>query len=183
MKAIVSTLHLIRSAASTFQTSRSRESSRIGHVARKSSVALLALLAVGAMFSTASTASAANIRLKVSVAGYGEVRLLPGSNTGGRVVMHQGGYFYTDRVARGELLSIESHPDDNVGECVGTPAVVGYDKKGDEGLKYFVFKEGRLMLRHTVRIPQDPGFSNMMAWTYSDAPASYNEVRIPIGSR
>lgn len=182
MKSIVSTLHLIRSAASTFLPSRSGVTSNVGHVARKSSVALLALLAVGAMFSTASTATAAIVRIYASVAGYGEVRVLPGSNTGGRVVWHQNGYFYTDRVARGELLSIQAAPEAEFGETMGDVAWVGH-KKADTGSAHFFFKDGLLPLRHTLRIPQDSTFSNMEAFSLVLKNGNVTTLRIPIGSR
>lgn len=181
MKSIVSTLALIRSAASKFSMLRSTSSFGLPQSAHKSTLAVLALLVGGTALSS-SPASAAIVTLYASVPGYGKVVVLKGSNTGGRVVRHAAGYLYTDRVARGELLTIEATANSRVGECDGDFCVIDYDKKDDPTIDFFFTKEGVLPLKHTFRIPMDPGFSKM--FTYAETCNEWSrDVDIPIGSR
>ena len=71
---------------------------------------VLALLVLGSM-ALAQVASAAHIELDVWISGYGYVVVKNGANTGGRILWDAThGYYYTDRVNRGERVYIFATP-------------------------------------------------------------------------
>jgi hypothetical protein len=58
-----------------------------------------------------STASAATMTIEAMVPGYSApVKVIPGSNTGGRVVKASNGTLFTDRVAKGEKCRYSGSP-------------------------------------------------------------------------
>ncbi|MCC7373508.1 MAG: hypothetical protein IT581_02545 [Verrucomicrobiales bacterium] len=63
----------------------------------------LAAVVLGSM-AASHVASAAKIELAARIPGYGYVFLLPNSNTGGHILWNRDGFWYTDRISRGERL-------------------------------------------------------------------------------
>lgn len=68
------------------------------------------LIAVTLVFSSIAT-KAADLKMEVLIAGHTNyVLVVPGSNTGGRVLTAANGTKYTDRVQRGELMRLTLAP-------------------------------------------------------------------------
>lgn len=136
---------------------------------------------LGALLLT-SASQAATITLECKVAGYstaGWIKVVPGSNTGGRVVRDAYGRFYTDRVQRSEPLRITYAPQ-GWERCWGGNWGGIYKFTG--GYRSFAnFGAVALPFAMVVTCPTDPSWDQV----YADISTSlgYFRQRIPIGTR
>lgn len=180
MKSIIGMFKAVRSAAASIVLPRS-SSTRCSSV-KGSSIALIALLGAAALGS-ASSAHAAILRLYTYVPGYADrVRVISGSETGGRVVRHVLGYLYTDRVERGDLLILEATVDPNSLELPGDCVKIGIRGNSQPNPKYTISKEGHLPMTWKYNVPNDVAFRDVEAYARTDFDDPV-EARIPIGPR
>ncbi len=135
-----------------------------------------ALLALTLLALSVTCSHAAKIYARVWVNGV-LVEIIPGSNTGGRVVKELtvlGTYtYYTDRVSRGETVGIY-YAQTRVGEYAlnrgyfTTCGTVGFGTTPIERSDRWV-------------VPTNPNCDNLHAWIRSNY--EYKEMRLPIGTR
>lgn len=137
--------------------------------------------AVGSML-LATASNAATINMECKVAGYssaGWIKIIPGSNTGGRVQKDASGVPYTDRVQRLEPLRI-TYTAKGTERCSG--GYYGCILKFTGGFQSFAaFNQVPLPYTMVVTCPGDPAWDNVIAGISTSMGCFVS--RVPIGTR
>jgi hypothetical protein len=140
----------------------------------------LALVVLGSL-AASPVASAAKIELSVFLPGYGVVALRPNTDTGGRIQKDGNGFWYTDRISRGERLSALVTPE--AGEYISYPARYGIWCKAKQ--RYLVgprsLDANGPWWFATYVVSLDPWDDNLVFDVYTNLGLSTK--RIPLGRR